>query len=43
MQNKIFIYKSINKQRHNKGQFVFYMGFVFLGKVRNVKQRRDCS
>lgn len=40
MQNKIPIYRSINKQ---KTRTVFYMVFVFLGKVRKVNQRIDCS
>lgn len=40
MQNKILIYKSINKQIHNQGQFCI-LGFVFLGKVGKVKERRD--
>lgn len=43
MQNKISIYKSINKQRHNQGQFCILHGFVFWGKVGKVKQRIDCS
>ncbi|KAM7391067.1 hypothetical protein PAMP_021784 [Pampus punctatissimus] len=38
MQNKISIYKSINKQRHNQGQFCIL--FCVFGKSRKTKRNK---
>lgn len=38
MQNKISIYRSINKQRHNQGQFCILHGFCVLGESKTKKR-----